>query len=348
MNYLNPSQWPKWLIHIVVWGVLLAFPFLVSQRGSSNITWDQYLRFFIMLSSFVIVFYANYSCFVKRYLFRRETKCFLLMNILLISVLILSVHTMMELLPLPPQMPRMRPGLHHWDFLRMILMNIVGYCFIIAIAVAVKMTGSWYAAEAERKESDRSRSEAELQNLKSQLNPHFLFNTLNNIYSLIAISPERAQEVVHDLSRLLRYVLYDSSQPLVPVEKDLDFIRNYIELMRIRLPEHVSVSTGIQITSPDMLVAPLLLIAPIENAFKHGVSNSHSSFVGVKIEATDKQITCLIRNSYFPKNEQDKSGSGIGLANLRKRLDLIYPGKYTFTYGREADIYSCTLTLVIA
>ena len=121
--------------------------------------------------------------------------------------------------------------------------------------------------------------EAELQNLKSQLNPHFLFNTLNNIYSLIAFSPEKAQEAVHDLSRLLRYVLYESSQPFVSLEKDFDFLRNYVELMRIRLPKHVELKTNIVASSPGTLIAPLLFISLVENAFKHGVSNNKPSFI---------------------------------------------------------------------
>jgi LytS/YehU family sensor histidine kinase len=151
--------------------------------------------------------------------------------------------------------------------------------------------------------------------------------------------------VVHELSRLLRYVLYESGQPLVTIEKDMDFIRNYVELMRIRLPGHVSVTTHISYTSPDLLIAPLLFITPIENAFKHGVNNSRTSFIRIEIIATDKEINGRIQNSCFPKNEQDKSGSGIGLSNLQKRLNLIYPGKFTFDYGREGETYHCALKL---
>lgn len=151
--------------------------------------------------------------------------------------------------------------------------------------------------ESSRRELEKSRAEAELQNLKSQLNPHFLFNTLNNIYSLIAFSPERAQEAVHDLSRLLRYVLYDSSQPMVPLEKELDFIRNYVELMRIRLPEHVKLTTDISAATPETQVAPLLFISLIENAFKHGVSHNKPSFIDLKIHQEGTRIVCSIRTA---------------------------------------------------
>jgi sensor histidine kinase YesM len=336
---LSPMKPPSgrigWLIHIVAWGVLLTFPFLFVGRETEALTWRRYLGFLFVLSSYIIAFYVNYLYLVKKFLFTKQVTRFLLSNLLLISCLILVVHFLMGLFFSP------KP----WNIVRIMAIDMLGYIFIITISVAYKMTGSWYAAEAERKELERSRSEAEVKNLKSQLNPHFLFNTLNNIYSLIAISPERAQEVVHELSRLLRYVLYESGYPFVTLEKDLDFIRNYVELMRIRLPGHVKVSTSVAYTSPDLLIAPLLFITPIENAFKHGVNNSKPSFIRIEITASDKEIDCRIQNSCFPKNEQDKSGSGIGLSNLQKRLNLIYPGKFRFSYGQKENAYYCELKL---
>lgn len=207
------------------------------------------------------------------------------------------------------------------------------------------MTNGWYQVEANQRELERERAEAELSNLKSQLNPHFLFNTLNNIYSLIAFSPEKAQEAVHDLSRLLRYVLYESNQSLVPIEKDLDFLRNYIELMRIRLPRHVDLQTDIEAATPGVMIAPLLFISLVENAFKHGVSNSQPSFIQITIQQAGDTVSCSIRNSYFPKSAGDKSGSGIGLSNLEKRLSLLYPECYHFTYGKEGENYVAHLVI---
>lgn len=337
------------LVHIIAWGLLFCFPFLFSSRSGSSITWSDYLRFVTMLLGIIVVFYANYFYLVKRFLFTRRMKWFLFSNLLLFTALTVVSHLIVELLPVSEMVrgrggdPDFEPTWKH--YIMFLFFDYVKYSFIAALSVAFKMTSSWYKTEAERKELVQSRTEAELQNLKSQLNPHFLFNTLNNIYSLIAISPERAQEAVHDLSRLLRYVLYESSESLVTVGKDLDFLRNYVELMRIRLPGNAELKTEIQTTSPDTLIAPLLFITLVENAFKHGVSNSKPSFISIEIAADAKEIICYIRNSYFPKDTNDKSGSGIGLVNLRKRLNLIYPGKYSFTYGQENEMYNCKLEL---
>ncbi|MCC8134851.1 MAG: histidine kinase [Tannerellaceae bacterium] len=248
--------------------------------------------------------------------------------------------------PVPPH-PK-PPVEHTWqEIVGFFLGNTILYILVAGLSVAIKMTNNWYAAESARKEMEKSRTEAELQNLKSQLNPHFLFNTLNNIYSLIAFSPERAQEAVHDLSRLLRYVLYESSQPYVAISKELDFIKNYVELMRIRLPEHVELTINI---SPeikgDIRIAPLLYISLIENAFKHGISNNKPSFIRLEIYPLKERIVCSITNSSFPKNEkQDKSGSGIGLSNLEKRLNLLYPNRHIFTCALENEEYHSELII---
>ena len=331
------------LIHIVGWGILICSPlFFTGRSGVSSV--EDYVRSIIVPLSFMSIFYINYIWLIKRFLFRRETRWFLLCNMLLILAMMGLVHLCMTY-AIPDEMmkhPHPRPlrdeiGFH--------AINVAIYSLVTGLSVAIRMTNGWYQVEANQRELERERAEAELSNLKSQLNPHFLFNTLNNIYSLIAFSPEKAQEAVHDLSRLLRYVLYESNQPLVPIEKDLDFLRNYIELMRIRLPRHVDLQTDIEAATPGVMIAPLLFISLVENAFKHGVSNSQPSFIQITIRQAGDTVSCSIRNSYFPKSAGDKSGSGIGLSNLEKRLSLLYPECYHLAYGKEGENYAAHLVI---
>ena len=176
------------------------------------------------------------------------------------------------------------------DALRFFAGNAVLYLLVVGAGVAIRMTGGWYRAEAARQELEHSRTEAELQNLKSQLNPHFLFNTLNNIYSLIQIDVDRAQRSVHELSSLLRYVLYESSRPTVPLKAEVEFLRDYIELMRIRQPRHVRVFVSLPEEPSPTPVAPLLFISLVENAFKHGVSNEKPSYVTIDIHEDQEQL----------------------------------------------------------
>ena len=218
---------------------------------------------------------------------------------------------------------------------------------VVGLSAAIKVTQKWITTEKERKQLEQERTEAELKNLKNQLNPHFLFNTLNNIYSLIAISPERAQSAVLEPSKLLRYVLYENTQPYVPMEKELEFNHNYIELMRLRLARHVQVDVNIPTgLCRGYKIAPLLFITLIENAFKHGTSASTRSFVKINMsEPSPGVIECDIENSSFPKNETDKSGSGIGLKNLSRQLELLYPGKYNLHAESDSHIYRSMLTI---
>lgn len=348
--YRTPKGLGK-IIHMAAWGILFGIPFFFTGDETETVTIESYMRFVIVPISFMFVFYVNYFFLVPKYLFTRRLPEFFVANVLLIVFTMVAVHFLLDLLPDSPHgPPHRKPPMRGEPPLRNIvgffLGNAVLYMLVSGLSVAIRVTRNWYRIETMRRDLEQSRVEAELQNLKSQLNPHFLFNTLNNIYCLIAFSPDRAQGVVHDLSRLLRYVLYDSNRKFVPLGKELDFIRNYVELMRIRLPEHVSLD--LQISGQENeggMIAPLLFISLIENAFKHGVSNNLPSFIRICITYDKTEVHCRIENSYFPKNGQDKSGSGIGLVNLEKRLELIYPESYSFRHEQDGDTYIADLQI---
>jgi hypothetical protein len=335
---------------IAVWGILLAWP-LVFYDKDQGISWIRYCHYIVGMMTFASIYFVNYHFFIDRYLATKKFWRFACANLLFCLAVIFLSARIIEIFPehpdlAPPRMINEAPP--RLTSIRFICGALVVCTFVCALSISSKMTTNWYAADAQRKELERNHSEAELQNLKSQLNPHFLFNTLNNIYSMIAFSPERAQSAVHELSRMLRYVLYESSVPGVPVGKELDFVHNYVELMRIRLPKHVTLITGITTSNPNAHVAPLLFIAPVENAFKHGVSAGRPSFIDVNIAAGETTVKCKITNSLFPKDEGDKSGSGIGIANLRKRLELLYHNQYTLKNGADGDTWSCELTIPLS
>lgn len=189
-----------------------------------------------------------------------------------------------------------------------------------------------------------------MRNLRNQLNPHFLLNTLNNIYALIAFDSEKAQQAIQELSKLLRYVLYENQQMFVPLYKEVDFIKNYIELMRIRVSAQVSIETRFSI-QPDSQtpIAPLVFISLIENAFKHGISPTEPSFIQIEVKEEANRITCTIRNSNYPKTTADKSGSGIGLEQVNKRLELVYPNRYQWKQhiSDNQRIYESAITIFL-
>ena len=329
------------LIHVIGWGIVFGFPFLMMTRSGFTITWMDYLRHgSIIPLSFLIVFYVNYCFLVPRYLFEGRIRQYLLLNALLILCVAAGAHLWQEYAFQTYAKGSGDKGGRHmgppkWIFIRRDVFSMV---LTVGLSAAIKMSGRWVQMDAARREAEKSRTEAELKNLRNQLNPHFLLNTLNNIYALIAFDSEKAQAAVQELSRLLRHVLYDNQQSFVTLDKEMDFIRNYIELMRIRLSSNVTVETQIDIR-PDSRteIAPLIFISLIENAFKHGISPTEPSFIRIHFSESPGEVRCEISNSYHPKSETDKSGSGIGLEQVQKRLDLTYPGHYNWQQGVSED-----------
>ncbi len=344
----SPSRKMKgWLVNAVVWAAFAVMPFFSFFPGRPIVDGKDYAHFIVMLLSFMTVFYVNWFFLIEKYVFRRKLGMFFLMNVLLIAAMMLAIHVVNQLFfPSPGHLGPHRGS----QIMRLLLGNVLIYSLVVAVSLAIKMTSEWYRSENERKDKEKKRTETELLHLKSQLNPHFLFNTLNNIYSLIQIDVDMAQEAVHDLSRLLRYALYDSSKPMVPVDSELSFLRDYIALMKIRMPSHVDLKVDTLPSVPGREMAPMLFISLIENAFKHGVSNTEPSFIDIRIKAEGEEgdprrLVCDIRNSSFPKTDSDRSGSGIGLSNLRERLEMIYPGDYSFTSEEKDGVYLSRLDI---
>ena len=213
--------------HVIGWGIVFGFPFFFINRGGESIDWMGYLRHVGVPLSFLIVFYLNYFILIPRYLFNERLREYLLLNLALIILMSGGLHLWQSFVfsnhnPVKPP-KNIPPG---WIFFVRDMFSMV---LTIGLAAAIKMSTRWGQIENARREAERNRTEAELKNLRNQLNPHFLLNTLNNIYALIAFDSDKAQMAVQELSKLLRHVLYDNQQTYVSLGKEMDFIRNYIE-----------------------------------------------------------------------------------------------------------------------
>ena len=339
------------LIHIAGWVIVFGFPYLMMTRGGFDFSLGDYLmNGCIVPISFLIIFYVNYFLLIPHLLFEGKIKQFLVLNIFFLSIMAWGAHTWQSLIFMShvPQGPRHAGNPHHppqWIFL---LRDFFSMVLTAGLSIAIKLSIRWREMDEARREAEKSRTEAELKNLRNQLNPHFLLNTLNNIYALIAFDGEKAQMAVQELSKLLRHLLYDNQQPYVSLHKEMDFIRNYIELMRIRLNAQVTLDTQLDIPDDCTLqIAPLIFISLIENAFKHGISPTQPSSIHICFSVEGSKVTCDITNSNFPKNAGDKSGSGIGLEQVKRRLELTYPGHYLWFHGvnEEGTSYNSHLCI---
>ena len=332
------------VIHVCIWTYIFAFPLLYGRREDS-VDWLSYFQRLYFPISSCLVFYANYFYFVPRLLLdeRKRVLRFVLLNIVLISLLLFSRELYVQLLPPPKAADGGKVHLcpPFWAWMLFHFRSFLSLAFLAFMAVAVRLSVQWQMAERARSEAELGRREAELKNLKNQINPHFLLNTLNNIYALTAFSPQQAQGAIEELSRLLRYVLYENEAETVTLEKEIEFLESYVELMRLRLPSSVSVETNFDAVKTDgqAFVAPLIFISLVENAFKHGISPASRSFIRIRVDynSSKRQLVFVCQNSNHPKTSKDKSPGGIGLKQVLQRLEHSYPGRYEWLYGTEND-----------
>lgn len=334
------------LIHVISWLLIFGFPLILMDQGN-QVDWLQFLRHSLVPLCYFIVFYLNYLWFVPHYLCDGHTRSFLILNSILILLLSSGLHFGQDVLfPPPPQgMTIDMPRPPHWIFQ---MRDLIVMIFVAGLSTAIRVSLKWRETEEKLNEAEREKTEAELKNLKNQLNPHFLLNTLNNIYALIAFNKDKAQEAVQELGRLLRHMLYDNQATFVTLEKELDFVSNYISLMRIRVSENVKISVSLNPGKKTLEISPLIFISLIENAFKHGISPTEESFISIAIHGhSDGKVVCEIMNSNHPKNHGDKSGNGIGLEQVKRRLELVYSDRYEWRRGISADGSSYTSILTI-
>lgn len=233
----------------------------------------------------------------------------------------------------------MHRGAYGWAAVMVVVRDFFTYLLLVALAVVLHMSFRFRKAEMARKQAEYRRTETELQSLKNQVSPHFLLNTLNNIYALVFIDQAKAQEAILNLSRLLSHMLYQNRDTYTTLDREVDFLRRYVDLMRLRVSSGVKVEFTDNVQECGMLpIAPLIYISLVENAFKHGISGNEGH-IGIRIigAKADGIICADIRNSNHPKSPADKSGHGVGLELVRRRLELLYPGRYDWQQGVDAE-----------
>jgi LytS/YehU family sensor histidine kinase len=218
-------------------------------------------------------------------------------------------------------------------------------CLTVGMAMAMRLVERFQRDEKTRQSLENEHLRSELSYLKLQLSPHFLFNTLNNIYALACLAPEKAQIAVHHLSKMLRYLLYETDTDTVPVQGEVTFLESYLQLMRLRLPAHVTLTVDMKVEDEQAQVAPLLFLPLIENAFKHGVHPVAPSRIEIQLREQEHRLHLRVINSNHPKTDRDHSGSGLGLSNLAKRLELLYHGFFLYHVNSSPDEYAVELTI---
>jgi len=316
----------------------------LTRPHQDHIPWGIYAKSLV----FVAVFYINYYFVIDRWTGRNSSLSrFIAYNLTLIAIALILNYLIMTFGfdkyhgDMADPLGDRRSLSKTISFLsRDMAMTIL----TIGLSVALKLSDRWQRLERRQQMLASAHREQELMQLKSQLNPHFLFNSLNTIYALIAISPTQAQDAVHTLSRLLRYALYDSSGT-VSLKQEIDFLNDYIRLMALRLGNRPELTVSLDAGEHEESNIPaMLFISIVENVFKHGNTGRADEMFHISLTTEGNTLRFVTKNRFDPLCEKNDA-SGIGIPNIRRRLRLIYGDRATLSCNAEGDIYTVEMTL---
>jgi two-component system, LytTR family, sensor kinase len=335
------------LWHSVFW---LFFTLIYSSRIptiESNF-WDAILQSMIFLPVIMAGTYFTTGVLFRKYFFKKKFIGFIALFLISGGVVTLASRIVSYAIVVPYFYPKSIGSFHFFAPIDMIA-NFVNLYFIIAFAVIVILMADWFKSEQLKELVLKEKIEAELHVLKSQIHPHFLFNTLNNLYGLILKNEnELALATLLKISSMLDYMLHEANVPIVPLRREIEIIEDYIALERIRYGDRIKITMNIEGDFNGKNVSPLLLFPFVENSFKHGTSESlENPWVSLSITTTGSLLTVKLENSKCqpPPNQERERTGGIGISNVRKRLDLLYNGSYELKISDEERRYAVILNL---
>ena len=351
-----PDHKIKLILHALAWIIVIIIPlYLNNAFGGGNL--HRLYEFYLHTFSAAIIFYLGYLWLVPKYFLQDKKFTY----VIIVIGLILATHYITNFIeesylfdPVQDEKFReamksvtgkdenFRPPMKAFGFFNHFISSILLSGFAIGLGVMEKLKQN----EKKQKELEKEKLNSELAFLKNQISPHFFFNTLNNIYSLIGIDGPTAQDSVLKLSKLMRYLLYESEHGETMISSEIDFMNNYIDLMKLRLSPRVELKIDFPKEFSDFSIPPLLFVPFIENAFKHGINSRDRSFINISMKIDNEQISFNAENSIGKSSQTgDLQHSGIGLENVRKRLGLLFPDNHELKIEKNETVFQVRLSI---
>ena len=357
----------KIFLHLLAWAIILGIPLYFFKRWevSKDLIWVYYIGNTIN----GVIFYSNYLVLVPKFFFGSRNYKYYLSVFLLLTILYFVSDRSNEFIfknvpgrdrteetfrpkvegsavaPPKPDERFGRPPMREMHLFNYMFTSL----FLIFFSLGMRVLERHSQTEKLQKELEKEKLNSELAFLKNQVSPHFFFNTLNNIYSLISISAEDSQKAVLRLSKLMRYLLYDSEHGNTKLSNEIDFMNNYIDLMKLRMSSKINLTVSFPEKHEDINIPPLIFIPFIENAFKHGISYREKSFINISMTAEKESVKFRCANSLVKiREENETSHSGIGLENVIKRLNLLFPGKHELKINKTDTEFEVLLQINFA
>ncbi|HJR99438.1 MAG TPA: sensor histidine kinase [Flavobacterium sp.] len=347
----------KILLHSIIWCFLIITSLLPFYQNSTRIDAEFYMQW----STGIVLFYVNYFYFVPNLLLQKKHTAYLGIVCTIVAIL-----TFIKIVYFSPQAHNL-PRLHNFPNQKLFyasgkefipekhffkkppppffkIVHSLFFLFIISISTLIKTLSEFYINQQNKLISETRKTTSELNYLRKQTNPHFLFNALNSIYSLAYKKSDLVPDAIVTLSEMMRYMLYETDNKAVSLEKEINYIKNYIDLQKLRLNNIENIYLNIHGETRNKLIEPLLLISFIENAFKYGTDYKGAAFVKIKISIEDNNLDFWIENK-IENQVKDINNSGIGLTNIKNRLAILYPNAHQLNIQQTDNNYSVHLNL---
>ena len=385
MKWMQEQSKYENAVYVALWGLLFAMPLLslyVRSTGDSEFVfnWEEVWMVWRHFTVYLLLFLIHNFLLAPLFIYRNRRWLYAVLTLCLIGLFTVyqcnnhPEHMRRHHHPMEQREPRpMNPGDMDRGFdhqpppeFREHQMDkkppvFIGEKDIVAIVVVILMCGMnlgiklYFRTRNDHKKLmalEKENLEQQLEYLRYQINPHFFMNTLNNIHALVDIDPEKAKDTILELSKMMRFVLYEGDKKGVPLSREFDFIRHYIHLMKLRYTDKVRITVNLPQEVPDRQIPPLMLITFIENAFKHGISYQHDSFIDILIDITHPSpltshlyFSCCNSKANGQQPTANSQQGGVGLQNVKQRLNLLYDNNYTLNIQDEADVYNVELTI---
>jgi len=360
------------IVHIAVWGCFLLMPYIFRPQGKTEMPAAITNRFNIMIvvngAYLVLFYYLNTLLLIPKLLLNKKwlwytlsiIACFIVFQYLpreivnwingpdnfqyRLEIADQSRKHLTDSIPTWKMRPRGGGGPKRFSFFPG---SYTIFFLVFTIGTCIAVVQQWLRTEQTKSEIETEKLNTELSFLKSQVNPHFFFNTLNNIYSLAVVGSDKTAPAIMKLSSIMRYILTDTQNDTVPLENEVSFVKNFIDLQLVRLTDKVAVHFSTEGDILNQQIAPLLFIPFIENAFKYGVSTKENSVINIVIKATDNHVHLTTVNTIVKADNGIHETTGIGINNVKRRLDLLYANKHTLYIKNDTNTFTVNLDITI-
>lgn len=327
------------LHHVIIWMLVFGTWFMFRYDGYALPATAFKVTLIKVIDLAALVYFTNYFL-IPKLLYKKK---YFLFAVILITLIVCSSLLKMNIIGRMTNNPALLNISGNWK--ARVYDNIIPHFFLVLAGAAFKLMFDYTTMQKKMADMAKEKAEAELSFLKSQINPHFLFNSINAVYFLIDKENKEAREALHKFSDMLRYQLYEASGDKIPIEKEIDFLNDYVSLQKLRKDDKYMVNFS---TTPEVKgfsIEPLLLVSFVENAFKHISHHSNeTNYVKVKLSKANGTMDFMVENSKEDAIADDKTG-GIGLQNVKRRLELLYPGRYDLNIQDQVEVYKVHLKL---